>query len=108
MGDLLYKCQRATGRNYPDGYGFAIAYLDDTLTPSHLRDGAFAVVSDAFAGKLPFLKKDSDLVAFVNAYASASNFEGWAIEAAQLVLSAAMADHDNSKNVMALCGHPGY
>jgi hypothetical protein len=106
--DLLDRCLNASTRKYPDGYGFALAYLDDHLNPAHLRDGAFAVVSDAFSGTIPFLKKDSDLVAFVKAYADAKSFEGFAIEAAQLVHAAAMGGHANSCNVMALCGHPGY
>lgn len=106
--DLLDRCRAIPGKNFPDGYGFALTYLDDTLNPAHLRDGAFKVVEDAFAGELAPLRKDDDLIRFVLAYGDADCFEDFAIEAAQLVLAAAMNGHANSANVMRLCGHPGY
>lgn len=108
MSDLLDQCLARPGQNFPAGYGFALAYLDDNLNPAHLRDGAFKVVEDAFEGELAFLRKHDDLIGFVLAYGDAERFEDFAIQAAQLVLAAAMNGHENSRNVMRLCGHPGY
>ena len=110
MSALLDSALRVSKRTYPPGYGFALAYLDDRLNPAHLRDGAFKVVEDAFAGAecMAPLRKDSDLSDFVVAYERAKSFEDFAIEAAQLVQKAAICGHENSRNVMRLCGHPGY
>ena len=109
MGKLLDDCLAHTGREYPDGYGFAIAYLDDRLNPVHLRDAACAIVGDAYGVNGSAAdRKDSDLVAFVVAYASAECAEDYLIEAAQLCLQWALAGNRHAVNAMRLCGHPGY
>lgn len=109
MGNMLDRCLAASRREYPDGYGFALAYLDDHLTPVHLRDAACAIVGKAYAPKgTAAERKDSDLAAFVAAYASAERFEQYAIEAAQLCLQWALAGDKDGINAMRLCGHPGY
>lgn len=108
LGNLVKRCLEKTGRQYPPGYGFALTYLSDDLNPAHLRAGADKVVAAVFAGALPGFRKDADLLAYVTAQADAESFEDWAIEAAQLVLCAALEGHTNSERVMRLCGHPGY
>jgi hypothetical protein len=109
MGRLLDDCLAVTGRKYPDGYGFALAYLDDTLNPVHLRDAACAIVSKAYGLRGTATdRKDSDLVAFVLAYANAERCEHYLIEAAQLCAQWGLAGDFDGVNAMRLCGHPGY
>lgn len=107
---LLDRCRKASGRTYPPGYGFALAYLNEGLNPAWLRDGANRIVANVFANGRQFAmgRKDSDLVAYVNAQARATSAEGFLIEAAQLVLAEAMAGDPEARNCMAICGHPGY
>jgi hypothetical protein len=110
MSALLDRCLKASGRTYPDGYGFALTYLDDRLNPAWLRDGANRIVANVFANGREFAisRKDSDLVDYVNAQAEAESAEGFLIEAAQLILAEAMAGDPEAARVMKLCGHPGY
>jgi hypothetical protein len=91
MSALLDRCLKASGRTYPDGYGFALTYLDDRLNPAWLRDGANRIVANVFANGREFAisRKDSDLVDYVNAQAEAESAEGFLIEAAQLILAEA-------------------
>lgn len=109
MSDLLDRCLARPGKNYPDGYGFALAYLSNDLEPMHLRDAACAVVGGAFGPNgTAEDRKDSDLAAFVMAYCEAECFEDFAIEAAQLLLQFGLAGNANAANGLRLCGHPGY
>lgn len=109
MRDLLDQCLARPGKNYPAGYGFALAYLDDNLEPAHLRDAACAMVGKAYGPNGTAAdRKSGDLVGFVLAYSEAECFEDYAIEAAQLLLEWGMAGDSDAKAALALCGHPGY
>jgi hypothetical protein len=115
VGKLLDRCLRVVNDGakrypYPDGYGFALAYLDDDLNPAWLRDGANQIVSQVYANGRQYAvdRKHPDLVRYVNAYAEGKSAEDWMIEAAQLVLAEAMAGYPPAMSVMKLCGHPGY
>lgn len=109
MGTLVQQCLSVTGRTYPSGYGFALTYLRDNLEPAHLRQGACLMVAKAYGPDGHSSdQKDSDLVRFVNAYATATTAEGYMIEAAQLCLAWALSGDADAANVMRLCGHPGY
>jgi hypothetical protein len=113
---LLDRCLKAVNEGgpkrypYPEGYGFALAYLNDDLNPAWLRDGANRIVANVFANGRQFAvgRKDEDLVRYVNAQATARCAEEFLIEAAQLVLAEAMAGEPEAENCMKLCGHPGY
>ncbi len=107
--DLLDRCRARPGKNFPAGYGFAIAYLDDNLTPAVLRDAACQCVGYAYGphGSAEDRKSD-DLVRFVLAYADAEMAEDWMIEAAQLLLRFGMAGHDFAAKALATLGHTGY
>ncbi len=107
---LLERCRKATGRNYPPGYGFALGYLDDRLNSAWLRDGANRIVANVYANGREFAvdRRHPELVGYVNAYAESDSAEGFLIEAAQLVLTEAMAGDPEAARVMKLCGHPGY
>lgn len=109
MKDLLDRCLARPGKNYPDGYGFALAYLNDRLEPAHLRDAACAMVGKAYGPRGTAAdRKSDDLVAFVLAYADAECFEDYAIEAAQLLLEWGMGGDKEAAYALRLCGHPGY
>jgi hypothetical protein len=107
---LLERCHKVTGRSYPPGYGFALGYLSDTLNYAHLRDGANRIVAAVFTNGREFAidRRHPELVRYVNAYAESESAEGYLIEAAQLVLAEAMAGDPQAREVMKLCGHPGY
>jgi hypothetical protein len=107
--DLLDRCRARPGKNYPAGYGFALAFLDEHLNPAHLRDAACAIVGEAYGPKgTAEERKDGDLVAFVLAYAEAEQAEDYLIEAAQLLLGYGIAGHPIASNALAMAGHPGY
>lgn len=109
MSDLLDRCLARPGKNYPDGYGFALAYLDDSLTPAILRDAACNMVGKAYGPNGTAAdRKSDDLVGFVLAYSEAERFEDYAIEAAQLLLEWGMAGDPDACEALRLCGHPGY
>jgi hypothetical protein len=103
-------CIAVTRRTYPDGYGFALTYLDDNLNPAHLRDAANACVAFAFTHGDHRDRADADLVRYVAAQAegSGSSPAWWLIEAAQLVHGWAMVGIEEAVNGMVLCGHPGF
>ena len=109
MTDLLDRCLARPGKNYPAGYGFALAYLSDRINPAPLRDAACQMVGKAYgvAGTAA-ARKSPDLVAFVIAYSEAECFEDYAIEAAQLLLEWGMAGDKDAVEALRLCGHPGY
>ena len=113
--DLVDKCLTWTQRDYPDGYGFALCYLDENLTPSILKNAADDVVLAAFSekGRREGWCDDSDLTAYVSAIANAKRPEDWLIEGAQLVLQWANYDGRGSikracSQALAKCGHPGH
>lgn len=109
MDDLLDRCLARPGKNYPAGYGFALAYLNNDLEPAHLRDAACAMVGKAFGPNgTASDRKSADLVGFVLAYGEAERFEDYAIEAAQLLLEWGMAGDADAAEALRLCGHPGY
>ncbi len=109
MTDLLDRCLARPGKNYPDGYGFALAYLDENMWPSHLRDSACLMVGKAYGPNGTAADRRSpDLVAFVLAYSEAECFEDYAIEAAQLLLEWGLEGDKDAVAALALCGHPGY
>lgn len=109
MADLLDRCLARPGKNYPDGYGFALAYLSDDLQPSVLRDAACAMVGKAYGPSgTASDRKSADLVGFVLAYSEADCFEDFAIEAAQLLLEWGMGGDADAAEALRLCGHPGY
>lgn len=109
MRDLLDRCLARPGKNYPAGYGFALAYLDDDCDPITLRNAACAMVAKAFgpSGTAADRKSD-DLIGFVLAYGDADCFEDYAIEAAQLLLEWGMGGDADAAAALRLCGHPGY
>lgn len=102
---IIDSCIAATGRTYPDGYGFAIAYLDRNLGPDQLKvlqSAAWrAVERQTKAG-------NRDALAFVRARSESADCRYWMIEAAQLVLADALQGNATSRNAMRVCGHPGY
>ena len=106
--NLTADCLAHTARKYPDGYGFALTYLDGTLNPAWLRDGAMQVCSRSLGNAYPLDRKDADLARFVAAYAAAQQFEDWAIEAAQVLVQAGLTGDAEAARVLKLCGHPGY
>lgn len=109
MEDLLDRCLARPGKNYPAGYGFALAYLSDDLEPAILRDAACAMVGKAYGLRgTAEQRKSADLVGFVLAYSEAERFEDYAIEAAQLLLEWGMAGDREAAHALRLCGHPGY
>lgn len=110
MSELFDRCLAVPGKNFPEGYGFALAYLDTRLNPMHLRDAACAVVGYAYGPDgCAEQRKSEDLARFVSAYSAAKNFEDYAIEAAQLCFHFALVyDLPHAKNGLAICGHPGY
>lgn len=107
--DLLDRCRARPGKNYPAGYGFALAYLSDRIEPAILRDAACACVGKAYGpcGTVAD-RKSPDLVAFVLAYGEAECFEDYAIEAAQLLLEWGMDGDRDAGRALATLGHPGY
>jgi hypothetical protein len=107
--DLLDRCRARPGNNFGDGYGFALAYLDDHLTPAVLRDAACMCVGKAYGlhGTAEERKSD-ELASFVLAYGEAECFEDYAIQAAQLLLNYGMAGDFDAGNALATLGHPGY
>ncbi len=112
MGRLLEDCLRHTGRTYPDGYGFALAYLDDGLTPAVLLAPALRAASRALtAGRRSrnrLDRKDDDVLRFVAAQGTSQRCEDWLVEGAQLVLAAALAGDAACQSALGRCGHPGY
>ena len=111
MSTYLDACLEATERVYPAGYGFALAYLKDDMGPDHLkalRGAAFAAVEDAAR------IGNEDGLAFVVAYYGAQKgetkrgWQGWLVEAAQLVLWHAMSGNGAAGLILRACGHPGY
>lgn len=113
MSDTFDRClvaAMAVNRTYPDGYGFALCYLNTDrpeFNPAWLRDCARRIVSETFAHPEYVHRNEPDLVRYVNAQQHLG-WELWLIEAAQLVHNAAMAGDKEACRVMALCGHPGY
>lgn len=102
---MIESCIEKTGRTYPAGYGFALAYLDDNLGPHQLK----ALQAAAWSAVERHCKAGNrDAVAFVQARAQGPDCRLWAIEAAQLVLADALAGDAVAKRTMAMCGHPGY
>jgi hypothetical protein len=111
MTDIVESCLSHTKRTYPDGYGFALIYLDNHLNPAHLRDAADALVAMVYSGNVAMAgqaKKDPELVAYVVARANAECAEGFLIEAAQFVHGWAMARNKQAIDCMKICGHPGF
>lgn len=109
MSDLLDRCMAHTGREYPGGYGFALAYLPHaSKNLSELKETANRVAARALLGHGVLSQKHDDLVRFVQAQATSKRFEDWLIEGAQLVLSAALGGWHEAQSTMARCGHPGY
>lgn len=107
--DLLDRCLARPGNNFGPGYGFALAYLDDNLTPSILLNGACAVVAYAYGWEgNADMRKNDDLAAFVLAYGEAECFEDYAIQAAQLLLAGGLWGCPDAARALAACGHPGY
>ena len=107
--DLLDRCIARTGENFPPGYGFALAYLDEKMTPAHLRDAACNMVGKAYGlHGCASDRKSPDLVAFVAAYSEAECFEDYAIQAAQLLLEWGMKGDSEAAAALRLLGHPGY
>lgn len=114
MSDTFDRClaaAKAVNRTYPDGYGFALRYLNTDrpeFNPAWLRDCARRIVSETFENEPEYVhRNDPDLIRYVNAQQH-QDWEHWLIEAAQLVHTAAMAGDPDACRVMALCGHPGY
>lgn len=115
--NLLDQClaaAKANNRTYPDGYGFALAYLkadEPDFNPAHLRDCARRIVAEAFARNTGHWRhvrtNDDDLIRYVVAQADLG-WEHWLIEAAQLVHAAALAGDKEAARLMAYCGHPGF
>ena len=106
--DLVRECINHTHRTYPDGYGFALTYLDGkNLNPVHLRDCANRIVSGTFHAPRYITRRDPDLVRYVAAQQNAG-WHNWLIEAAQLVHTAALAGDKEAGKVLGLCGHPGF
>lgn len=110
MSTYLDACLRAKHREYPAGYGFALAYLSDAMSPevlAALRDTAFySVEREAKRG-------NEDAARFVQAYVEGSQsgkggWTYWLIEAAQLVHAAALNDDGLAILVMSKAGHPGF
>jgi hypothetical protein len=74
--DLVDACRRATGRTYPDGYGFAIVYCDDAANATiQLHRAACALVAFAFSkpGVKKQLHKSSDVARFAVAMSELPN-----------------------------------
>lgn len=107
--DLLDRCLARPGNNFPAGYGFALAFLDDNLNPAVLRDAACHMVGKAYGphGSAADRKSD-DLAAFVLAYGEAECFEDYAVQAAQLLLEWGMAGDPDAARALATLGHTGY
>lgn len=105
MNDLTDVCIAFHGRKYPAGYGFALEYLDQTTSPDKLqamRDAAFIAVPGQA------LKGNRDAPAFVSAFTANRDWRNWLIEAAQIVLAAAMAGNARARETLHAWGHPGY
>lgn len=117
----------ATGRTYPEGYGFALTYLDPRQTFVNLdvlREAANACIRVAFRrGAGNFVSEDH--AAYVAAAASLGErriggngithpAQLWIIEAAQLVLQTALSSRApyalvcECRRALGACGHPGY
>lgn len=110
--DECLTAAKETGKTYPDGYGFALAYLRgtkrDDFNPAWLRDCARRIVARAFEdGGRPICRTDRDLIRYIVAQEKIG-WEYWLIEAAQLVHAAALNGDKEAARVMALCGHPGF
>lgn len=105
MNDLTDICIAFHGRKYPAGYGFALEYLNQHTSPdllSAMRNAAFiAVPGQAIEG-------NPDAPAFVAAFTASRDWRNWLIEAAQLVLSAALAGNARARDTLHAWGHPGY
>ena len=120
MNTLIDKALRrveSKGRTYPEGYGFALTFLDDDFTPSVLKNAADDVVLAAFSIKgreQGWAAGDDDLVRYVAAISDATHWADWAIEGAQLVLQWANWERCPAslkrelKRALARCGHPGF
>lgn len=108
--DLLDICRGETGRDYPDGYGFALAYLKNDAGPADfkaMKRQAVLATARALDANKPFLADAAD---FANAVAEANGrgWPWWLIEAAQVVLADALGGNKGSCAVLAQWGHPGY
>jgi hypothetical protein len=109
--DLIDTCLAETKRTYPDGYGFALTYLRADAGPDHfkaMRESAWKAV------KAESKKGNPDASRFVAAYTEANasrpnkGWPWWLIEAAQLVLAAALSGSRDAAATLRLWGHPGY
>lgn len=113
MPDLVDTCIKATGRVYPDGYGFALAFLKDDPTTGDLANIRHRA-NDIVDRVLDFAPADQaladDVAGYVNAWASTGDpgWRRWLIEAAQLVLQDALGGSTGSARVLKQWGHPGY
>jgi len=107
--NLLDRCLARPSKNYPAGYGFALAYLSDEPDAAVLRDAACAMVGKAYGPNGTAAdRKSDDLAAFVLNYGEAEQFEDYAIEAAQLLLEWGMSGDPDACRALATLGHPGY
>lgn len=109
--DLIPICQQATGRTYPPGYGFALGFLNQHPSSEDLKlmlQTALDVTPKEAA------KGNSDASDFISAYTQSNaqspsqGWPGWLIEAAQLVLAAALAGSPSARFTLRQWGHIGY
>jgi len=118
-------CIAATGRKYPDGYGFALTFMQNAGSElPAIRAAAFECVRHQFANPKKH-RRDSDVARFVAAYEGAPEHQfgrtgsphpacWWLIEAAQLLVQWGLWDgapprlKSQIAATLKAAGHPGY
>lgn len=108
MSKLLDDCLKTTGRSYPDGYGFALAYLKDDPSVDDLKAMKTAADSALFRWARKRIGHGNDAVRYAEALNDGIGWPRWLVEAAQLVLADALAGGRKSKATLKRWGHPGY